>query len=371
MSTDDDLMNLLEAISKNEPCDRVPDVQGIDRAAIGPLMGRAYRAGWINVSSYVGDGIIDNGPPLMLTGSGRTALADAIHKQDANASEPTGVSVDEKRRNRTSAMEALYDLTGGNTQSVVQTQSIAGLSGLSENETKPVVRYLQERGLLDYVSFGGWVSITSKGVDEVEEAKSPNNRGTENLDQIVITARDISGGTFQLGNRNEGDISSSTQAADPALRRPGFFWGLARWVQAISVTVVGGLILGLIYLVAHLLSGHDTTASANHGSSTTAASSPSATVTEFSDNHQGSPVFANPSGDAAAGVPAVIPYGTQVSVSCFTPNTSGGISSATAFYLVADGRWKGDYVVADTMTNGGPLGNTNSPNVDPKVPACH
>lgn len=227
MSTDDDLMNLLEGISKNEPCDRVPDVQGVDRAAIGPLMGRAYRAGWINVSSYVGDGIIDNGPPLMLTGRGRAALADAIHKQDANASEPTGVSVDEKRRNRTSVMEALYDLTGGNTRSVVQTQSIAGLAGLSENETKPVVRYLQERGLLDYVSFGGWVSITSKGVDEVEEAKSPNNRGTENLDQIVINARDISGGTFQLGNRNEGDISSSTRAADPAPKRLGFFWGLA------------------------------------------------------------------------------------------------------------------------------------------------
>jgi hypothetical protein len=94
------------------------------------------------------------------------------------------------------------------------------------------------------------------------------------------------------------------------------------------------------------------------------------TIHEFADNRNGSPVFADPTGRPIAGTLATrIPFGTVVDVTCKAPNQSGS-SSISAFYHIADGPWKDYYVVADTMSNGGPLGNTDSPNVDPRVPDC-
>lgn len=95
-----------------------------------------------------------------------------------------------------------------------------------------------------------------------------------------------------------------------------------------------------------------------------------ARIEEIAGNRKGSPVFADPSGaPVPATIPTRIPYGTAVSVACFAPNTSG-MTSVSGFYLIDGGTWNGTYVVADTMTNGGTLGDASSPNVDLRVPAC-
>lgn len=57
-------------------------------------------------------------------------------------------------------------------------------------------------------------------------------------------------------------------------------------------------------------------------------------------------------------------------VDCKAPNQTGS-PGITALCHIVDGQWKGNCVVSDTMSNGGPLGNTDTPNVDPAVPACH
>ncbi len=93
------------------------------------------------------------------------------------------------------------------------------------------------------------------------------------------------------------------------------------------------------------------------------------TVVEWADNREGSPVFADPTGAPVKGKSGRIPYGTEVVVSCFAPNESG-MASVSGFYRIASGEWQGDYVVADTMTNGGEVGDTDTPNVDEEVPSC-
>jgi hypothetical protein len=88
------------------------------------------------------------------------------------------------------------------------------------------------------------------------------------------------------------------------------------------------------------------------------------------DNHNGAPVFADNTGRPVAGdLPGRIPYGTEVPVECYEENAAG-MASVSAFYVIGGGKWAGNVVVADVMTNGGPLGNTNTPNIDPAVPAC-
>jgi hypothetical protein len=89
-------------------------------------------------------------------------------------------------------------------------------------------------------------------------------------------------------------------------------------------------------------------------------------VIEYADNRNGSPVFADPTGTPVKRVPSTLPYGTEVVVTCFAPNESG-MTSVSGFYRIASGEWEGDYVVADTMTNGGKLGGTESPNVDERL----
>jgi hypothetical protein len=110
------------------------------------------------------------------------------------------------------------------------------------------------------------------------------------------------------------------------------------------------------------------------GSSTSGTSTPSTAqhaVRELADNKNGSSVYADPEGTPVGnGLPGRIPYGTAVMVDCVAPNQTG-ISSVTALYHIVDGKWKGNFVVSDAMSNGGPLGNTDTPNVDPAVPACH
>jgi hypothetical protein len=94
------------------------------------------------------------------------------------------------------------------------------------------------------------------------------------------------------------------------------------------------------------------------------------TIPEVADNHSGSPVYRDARGASVAGmVPSRIPYGTVVQVRCQVPNQTG-MSSVTALYLIASGRWKGFYGVADTFTNGDPLGSPGGHLVDKRVPAC-
>jgi hypothetical protein len=93
-------------------------------------------------------------------------------------------------------------------------------------------------------------------------------------------------------------------------------------------------------------------------------------VVEYADNRGGSPVFADPMGKAVENTDEeTIPYEEEVPVSCFTKNKSG-IESVNYFYLVASGRWQGDYVPANTMTNGGAIGDEGSPALDPRVKPC-
>lgn len=151
-------------------------------------------------------------------------------------------------------------------------------------------------------------------------------------------------------------------------------------VVGLIVTVVGGLALSwAIGLIGPKSGGASTgvegggeaepRATENARTERGPVTGTESTVVEWSDNHAGSPVFADPRGNPVEGKPSRISYGTEVVVSCFAPDESG-MQSVSGFYRIASGEWQGDYVVADTMTNGGPVGNTDTPNVDPRVRKC-
>lgn len=106
-------------------------------------------------------------------------------------------------------------------------------------------------------------------------------------------------------------------------------------------------------------------------SSTAESNSPGqGLVEELSDFRGGAVVYADTKGSPVPDpLPKRIPFGESVQVKCKAPNATGA-ASVTALYLIAEGRWKGTYVVTDSMTNGFTRGADGSPNVDPRVPDC-
>jgi hypothetical protein len=156
-------------------------------------------------------------------------------------------------------------------------------------------------------------------------------------------------------------------------------------IHILDLIAVAVLAAAIFFLVTHVFqpgSSNGTTGEVAGGDSgvgaieeanqpvaaTKGAESASGTVVEYADNRDGSPVYAGPSGEPAEG-PGVIPYGTKVEVSCYAPDRSG-MDSVNGFYRISGGPWDGDYVVADTMTNGGKVGDRSSPARDERVHEC-
>jgi hypothetical protein len=87
---------------------------------------------------------------------------------------------------------------------------------------------------------------------------------------------------------------------------------------------------------------------------------------EIADNMAGVPVFLSPSSLTSVGL---IGYGTKTSVVCYAPNESG-TAGVNAFYLIASPPSEGLYAPADGFTNGGPVGQSDVPKLDQRVPPC-
>lgn len=85
---------------------------------------------------------------------------------------------------------------------------------------------------------------------------------------------------------------------------------------------------------------------------------------EQTDNHLGTDVFRDPTGDVVTSGPVSIPFGTQVLVKCWAPNKSG-MGSINVFYLVETAPWTRDYAPANTFLNSDTTGA-----LDPHVPQC-
>lgn len=103
------------------------------------------------------------------------------------------------------------------------------------------------------------------------------------------------------------------------------------------------------------------------GAGLVAAAMP-ATYVEVAGNRNGSKLFADPSATPAAGG-GVLPYLTQVRVTCKAPNGSQ-LRNTTHFYRIWSRPWRGLYAPADTFANGDPIGTPGPTVVDPAVPDC-
>lgn len=224
--TSDHLILMLEAISAAEPTRVIPEVGDLDLDARLRLVGQLYTRGWVTAHVFQG-GQVSGKEELSLTDDGRRALRDAWNAQDADANDPSGVPLDEKRQRRTRYMKTLYDLTDGNTAAVVASSDVGRALGWVDEITKPVARHLRTKGLIIYRGTGPLVALTPEGVDEAEALIDQPNEPTENLAGLSVSFGDVSGGTVQIA---PGGVASVTSTSDAAPQVQSLPRRLAAWI---------------------------------------------------------------------------------------------------------------------------------------------
>lgn len=117
-------------------------------------------------------------------------------------------------------LNALYEETGGDQYSVVDSKEISGKISLTAAETRAAVAYLHGKGLLiDRRIMGAYpiVDITSYGIDEIERARANPTRQTNFFPPAVsiINVGVMHGSSIQQGTVNSTQNAQiSISAAD-------------------------------------------------------------------------------------------------------------------------------------------------------------
>ncbi|MFT7837426.1 hypothetical protein Q5530_14870 [Saccharothrix sp. BKS2] len=139
----------------------------------------------------------------------------------------------------------------------------------------------------------------------------------------------------------------------------------------VALTVVGLALVAAVVLVVALMVGHgDPASGGTTGTSvTTSGERPPdrERIVETAANRNGSPTFADNLGKAST--VGDIPYGTEVEVSCVTPNLSA-MTSVNAFYRIETAPWQGQFSPANTFLNGDEPGQPGTHDINEAVPPC-
>jgi hypothetical protein len=125
-------------------------------------------------------------------------------------------SVEEKRAQRLAFMRRLYERTNGEQLEEIPQETLANDLGWDLKTANRVFNYLINEGLAACASYGGEVSITHKGVLEVERALTEPNLPTEHFPPAVTVHfhGNVVGSQVQAGT-----VRSSQHQVSPEIDR--------------------------------------------------------------------------------------------------------------------------------------------------------
>jgi hypothetical protein len=78
--------------------------------------------------------------------------------------------IEQIRLKRLQYINKLYEILGGSRNKGINCDELGKKLGFSGEETDDIVEYLKEEGLLEFTSLGGQITITHRGIVEVETA---------------------------------------------------------------------------------------------------------------------------------------------------------------------------------------------------------
>jgi hypothetical protein len=128
-----------------------------------------------------------------------------------------GLDLTEKKARRALFMRRLYELSDGDAMAFVKYHDFAGEYGWTTDEADAVAHYLKAEGLLKFPAFGSVVSITHRGVIEVEELLEHPDTPTEHFPSmnVVLVQGDVHHSQLAAGEIVSQQLTvSADQAGD-------------------------------------------------------------------------------------------------------------------------------------------------------------
>jgi hypothetical protein len=144
------------------------------------------------------------------------------------------VSIEQRQAWRTAIMHAVYDETNGDEFSIIEIGSIGTALEMPTAEITNAAKYLEGEGLIKAIwTLGGSppaVSITHRGIREVEESRAAPTRPTQHFTpyvNVITIHGDVTDSIVQAGSQNtavgtfnESEISALTDLV--AALQPAF-----------------------------------------------------------------------------------------------------------------------------------------------------
>ncbi|MBU1698717.1 MAG: hypothetical protein KJ970_21210 [Candidatus Eisenbacteria bacterium] len=121
--------------------------------------------------------------------------------------------LNEKRTNRLKLIHRLYDLCEGTRSKAVSMWGIGEEFGWPRSETQSIVEYLEGEGLLEYSDLGGNISLTHRGIVEVEKSLSKPDEATTYFPPAVNI---IHIGHMEKSQIQQGTVDSRQELVVPA-----------------------------------------------------------------------------------------------------------------------------------------------------------
>lgn len=144
--------------------------------------------------------------------------------------EAPAAGLEDRRRRRAAFMHALYELVDASTLLSALPSEVAGRAGFAPEEAESVVEYLENDGLIEMQTFDGDVSITHRGVKEVEQSLARPDEPTEHFPPAATVY--ITGDVYGL----QAGTSQSTQQVEIVLEA-GARGAIAAFAQALREAV--------------------------------------------------------------------------------------------------------------------------------------
>lgn len=112
--------------------------------------------------------------------------------------------IDEKRKKRFQFLNALYEFAGGSRLINISYSDLGEKIGFSKEESDQISDFLSDEKLIEFVAFGGQMSITHKGILEIENARSKPQDETKYFPPFnIFIMGNVSNSNIQVGNNNQ------------------------------------------------------------------------------------------------------------------------------------------------------------------------
>lgn len=176
-----------------------PTLDGRARDEVLDEIDALLRAGLLDGIPSRGDDRLLAVRELTLTARGAEELRRLRRTRPRQPAPAAGL--EDRRQRRAAFMHALYELVDASTLASALPSEVGRTAGLALEEAESVVEYLENDGLIETRTLAGDVSITHRGVKEVEQSLARPDEPTEHFPPATVyVAGDVYG--LQAGTSN-------------------------------------------------------------------------------------------------------------------------------------------------------------------------